>query len=105
MCFANTGHKKSFSWRARQSRARRAHRRAALLAPLEGAAPANTSWACFRKEGGEAACWVTESQALLTQATRHPGSVLTERRGRLLPPSAPGLFWPKQGKGLAQKLP
>lgn len=55
--------------------------RAALLAPFKGVAPANTSWACFRKEGGEAAFWVTASQDLLTQGTRHPGSVLTERGG------------------------
>lgn len=34
-----------------QSRARQGRPRAALLAPVEGAAPANTSWACFRKGG------------------------------------------------------
>lgn len=40
--------------------------RAALLAPSEGAAPANTSWARVRKEGEAAAFWVPESQDLLT---------------------------------------
>lgn len=78
--------KESFGWRARRSRA---HGGAALPAPSEGAAPANISRACSRREGGEAAFWATKSQGL---PTHHPCSTLKEQRGCPLPACAPGHF-------------
>lgn len=52
------------------------------------------------REGEEAAFWVTESQGLLTQVTRHPGSVRPEHPGHLSPP-APVPSGPGRGKGIA----
>lgn len=82
--------RKSFGWRARSGSAGSLQE---LQTPA-GLPP-------FRRGGEEAAFWVTECRGLLTQVTRHPGSVLTERRGHLSPP-APVPSGPSRGRGCSQ---